>query len=74
MFLAKRASRRLVLVVGHEPDLSRLATRLFGTERNASLSFKKGGCCLVSFREFPPKSPGQLMWWLTPRIMMKLVK
>ena len=71
-FLAKRADRRHVLVVGHEPDLSELAARLIGAGRHACLSFKKGGGCLISFAEFPPKSPGQLVWWLTPKIMRKL--
>jgi phosphohistidine phosphatase SixA len=71
-FLAKRPNRRRVLVVGHEPDLTNLAARLIGAGRNANMGFKKGGCCLVAFNEFPPKAPGQLVWWLTPRIMRKL--
>jgi phosphohistidine phosphatase len=71
-FLAKHPNRRRVLVVGHEPDLGELAARLIGAGRNAGMPFKKGGCCFISFREFPPKSPGQLVWWLTPRLMRKL--
>ena len=71
-FLAKRAGRTSVLVVGHEPDLSELAARLIGAASHANLAFKKGGCCLISFEEFPPRSPGQLEWWLTPRLMRKL--
>ncbi len=71
-FLARHPHRKRVLVVGHEPDLSELAARLIGAGRNANLSFKKGGCCFISFDEFPPKSPGQLVWWLTPRVMRKL--
>jgi phosphohistidine phosphatase len=71
-FLAKQASRRRVMVVGHEPDLSELAARLMGAGRHANLSFKKGGCCLLRFSEFPPKSPGRLVWWLTPRVLRKL--
>jgi phosphohistidine phosphatase len=71
-FLAKRDDRRRTLVVGHEPDLGKLAARLIGAGRNADMPLKKGGCCLISFSEFPPKSPGQLLWWLTPRIMRKL--
>ncbi len=71
-FLAKRSNRRRVLVVGHEPDLGELAARLIGAGRNANMPFKKGGCCLITFSEFPPKSPGRLVWWLTPRIMRKL--
>jgi len=71
-FLAKRANRRRVLVVGHEPDLSELAARLIGAGRNANMPFKKGGCCHIAFSEFPPKSAGRLMWWLTPRLMRKM--
>jgi phosphohistidine phosphatase len=71
-FLAKRPNRRRVLVVGHEPDLGELAARLIGAGRNANMPLKKGGCCLITFSVFPPKAPGRLMWWLTPRVMRKL--
>ncbi len=71
-FLAKHPHRKRVLVVGHEPDLSSMAARLIGAGRHANLSFKKGGCCQITFDEFPPNSPGQLAWWLTPRVMRKL--
>jgi phosphohistidine phosphatase len=70
--LAKHPARRCALVIGHEPDLSDLAARLIGAGRHAGLSFKKGGCCLIAFEQFPPKSAGQLVWWLTPRVMRKL--
>ena len=71
-FLAKRSNRRRVLVVGHEPDLSQLAARLIGAGRNANMPFKKGGCCLITFTTFPPKSPGRLVWWLPPRVMRRM--
>lgn len=71
-FLATRPNRRRVLVVGHEPDLSELAARLIGAGDYANLSFKKGGCCMISFDQFPPKDPGQLVWWLPPRLLRKL--
>ncbi len=71
-FLAKRANHRRVLVVGHEPDLGELAARLIGAGRNANMPFKKGGCCQITFSVFPPKAPGRLIWWLTPRVMRKL--
>ena len=71
-FLAKHRERKRALVVGHEPDLSELATRLIGAGRSANLSFKKGACCLITFAQFPPKSPGRLVWWLTPRVLRKM--
>jgi len=71
-FLAKHPERKRVLAVGHEPDLTTMAARLIGAGHHAKLAFKKGGCCLITFEEFPPKSPGQLAWWLTPRLLRKL--
>ncbi len=71
-FLAGRSQHTRVLVVGHEPDLSALAARLTGAGRQANLTFKKGGCCLISFDEFPPQSAGRLVWWLTPKLLRKL--
>jgi phosphohistidine phosphatase len=71
-FLAKHPNRRRVLIVGHEPDLGELAALLIGAGRNANMPFKKGGCCLITFSIFPPKSPGRLAWWLPPRVMRKL--
>ncbi|HLI30618.1 MAG TPA: phosphohistidine phosphatase SixA [Terriglobia bacterium] len=71
-FLSQRRDRTRVLLVGHEPDLSGLASELVGAGRSAQLAFKKGACCLISFDGFPSQSPGQLSWWLTPRILRKL--
>ena len=71
-FLAKYPNRKRVLVAGHEPDLGSLAVRLIGAGRHVNLGFKKGGCCLLEFDQFPPKSPGELIWWATPRLLRKL--
>ena len=71
-FLAKHPERKRVLAVGHEPDLTTMAARLIGAGHHAKLALKKGGCCQIIFEEFPPKSPGQLVWWLTPRLLRKL--
>src|SRR5712692_5183643 len=70
-FLAKHPNRKRILVVGHEPDLSEMAGRLIGGSRHLHLAFKKGGCCLITLDQLPPKSPGELVWWLTPRILRK---
>jgi phosphohistidine phosphatase len=71
-FLSRHPERPRVLLVGHEPDLSALAARLTGAARQARLGFKKGGCCLIAFDGFPLRPPGQLVWWLTPRLLRKL--
>ncbi len=71
-FLGKHPTRRRVLIVGHEPPLSRWAAQLAGASPAANLRLKKGGCCLITLDELPPKSPGRLTWWLTPRLLRKL--
>lgn len=69
--LAKRADHHSVLVIGHEPDLSDGVAKLVGNAR-ANFQFKKGGCCRIDFDKFPPRPPGKLVWWLTPRVMRKI--
>jgi len=71
-FLAGRPQHTHVLIVGHEPDVSALAARLIGAGRQSNIGFKKGGCCLISFDEFPSRLPGRLVWWLTPKLLRKL--
>ncbi len=72
-FLSEQPERGRVLLIGHEPGFSRLASELLGAGRSAQLSFKKGGCCLIAFDDSPPRAPGHLSWWLTPLILRKLV-
>ncbi|MBZ5672527.1 MAG: histidine phosphatase family protein [Acidobacteriia bacterium] len=67
--LADHPKRKKVLAVGHEPDLSQLAARLIGSDAAGRFSLKKGGCCLISLSKVPPTSFGQLVCWVTPRIL-----
>ncbi len=71
-FLAKHPSRRRILIVGHEPLLSRWAAQLLGASPAANFRLKKGGCCLIVLDNLPPKRPGRLAWWLTPGLLRKL--
>jgi phosphohistidine phosphatase len=72
--LAGHADRRRILVVGHEPDLSEGVAKLIGAGHHANFKFKKGGCCRIAFEGFPPHLPGRLEWWLTPRVMRKIMR
>lgn len=59
--------RRLMLV-GHEPDMSALAsTLLTGRPAGMNLTFKKGGLCLIEIDSLPPKAHGTLLWLITPK-------
>jgi phosphohistidine phosphatase len=59
--------RRLMLV-GHEPDLSELASALLtGRPTALHLMFKKGGLCLIEIDAIPPKAHGMLQWLVTSK-------
>lgn len=60
-----------VLLVGHEPDLGRLAGYLIGGENAPPLPLKKGGLARVDV-ESAGSSLGELRWFLPPKILQRL--
>jgi phosphohistidine phosphatase len=66
--LQPHLDRRLVCVVGHEPDVSDLVARLLGTSASNRLAFKKGGAALVDLPGPLPKG-GALVWYAPPRLL-----
>lgn len=60
-----------LMLVGHEPHISRLASLLLGTKTDA-IQFKKGAVCAL---EVPAKvTPGsaRLLWFMTPKQLRRL--
>jgi phosphohistidine phosphatase len=70
--LEKHARKPRIALVGHEPDIGELAARLIGSRR--SIEFKKGAICRIDLDEIPPSGPGQLRWFLPPKILLALKK
>jgi phosphohistidine phosphatase len=70
--LTKQHRRHRIAIVGHEPGIGELAARLGGLRR--ALEFKKGAICRIDVAALPPAGPGQLRWFLTPRILRKVGK
>ena len=70
--LEKQSRRASIALVGHEPDMGELASRLAGTRQ--PIAFKKGAVCRIDVETLPPDSPGMLRWFLTPKIMRALRK
>jgi phosphohistidine phosphatase len=66
--------RKGLLLVGHEPDLGALATRLLFGEAIPCMRLKKGG--LIRLVVSPPFAPrcAELRWLLTPRQLSELGK
>jgi phosphohistidine phosphatase len=62
-----------VVLVGHEPDLGKLAGILaFGAP--AALPLKKAGACAFDFEGSPAPGTGRLLWLLTPRVLRRMAK
>jgi phosphohistidine phosphatase len=58
-----------IILVGHEPDMGRLAGTLLWTGPELSMPFKKAGVCRIDIVDIPPSSPGILKWFVTPKIL-----
>jgi phosphohistidine phosphatase len=58
---------RAIALVGHEPGLGELAAWLLGARE--ALPFKKGGVCRIDFPSLPPVPPGQLHWFVQPKML-----
>jgi phosphohistidine phosphatase len=65
--LEKHGRKNRIALVGHEPDIGELAARLIGSRH--AFEFKKGAICRIDVDEVPPAGPGELRWFLTPRIL-----
>ena len=65
-WLAARAELDLVALVGHEPQLGRLASWLLARSTTPFLQLKKGGACLLDLGSRPRAGAAQLVWMLAP--------
>ena len=70
--IVKHARKPKIALVGHEPNVGELAARLIGAR--SPIEFKKGAICRIDFEVLPPKSLGQLIWFLPPRVLRKIAK
>jgi phosphohistidine phosphatase len=70
--LEKYSKKKQIALVGHEPGVGELAARLLGLRH--AMEFKKGGICRIDVDALPPKAPGALRWFLSPKILRNLKK
>jgi phosphohistidine phosphatase len=66
--------RKNVLLVGHEPYLSELISRLSAGDERVSIHFKKAGLCKLTVGELRFGRCATLEWLLTPKQLAKLGK
>lgn len=68
--LQTQVRRTRIALVGHEPDLGRLAARLAGSRR--AFEFKKGAVCRIDVDALPPERSSTLRWFLPPSILRRI--
>ncbi len=71
LWLADR-EERVVLLVGHSPDLSYFASLLVSPGGEARLPFKRTGVCRIDFADALAFGEGSLYWFLPPRLLRRL--
>ena len=68
---ARQSAPDAVILVGHQPGLGELASRMLtGTDDLAFLPFKKGGAACIQLPE--SDSRGQLQWFMTPAQLSRI--
>lgn len=57
----------VVIAVGHEPQLSTLATWLMTGSEESHIELRKGGACLLLFESRVKRGEGALRWLMGPK-------
>jgi phosphohistidine phosphatase len=70
--LLKKTDSENVLIVGHEPSLSRLVSALISGSERSLVELKKGGLCKLSVPSLQHGKRATLEWLLTPRQLKSL--
>ena len=73
LYLRQHKNKDKVLIVGHEPDLSGVASFLLGA-KPSSVELKKGGLCRIDVVDNFAKGEGLLIFSLPPKILSLLGK
>lgn len=69
---ALKAAPQSVLLVGHEPDLSRLISLLIAGRPDAALDLKKGGLARLEAEQLRAGKCATLAWLLTLKLMKQM--
>jgi phosphohistidine phosphatase len=72
--VTKFVGKERLMIVGHEPDLSRFASSLLGSEIPI-IEFKKGALCRMDVDPSPvPGKQGRLIWHLSSKHLRALAR
>ena len=68
----KRKRNDTVVIVGHEPHLSTLASWAISGPGRSFLELKKGGACFIEFSGTVKEGSGLLRWLATPNMLRNI--
>jgi phosphohistidine phosphatase len=71
-WLGEQPVEATLALVGHEPDLGRLAGMLLAGRPDSFVQFKKGAAALIEFTDAPAAGNGTLAWLLTAAQLAEL--
>ncbi|HKV40465.1 MAG TPA: phosphohistidine phosphatase SixA [Blastocatellia bacterium] len=72
--IKQQRSLESVALVGHEPFLGLLASRISCGESGRAIPLRRGGACRIDVGETIPSFRGRLAWLLTPKQMRLIGK
>jgi len=72
--LVAYAGQKEILLIGHEPLLSRTVSFLLSGKAGAEIRLKKGGLCCLELDGIPPQKSAVLHWALTPKQLRLLAR
>lgn len=70
----KETHKLSVLMVGHEPLISRTISRLVSGNEQSLITIKKGSLVKVFIAEYTRHIRGSLEWILPPNVIMKIIR
>ncbi|MDX1953099.1 MAG: phosphohistidine phosphatase SixA [Verrucomicrobiota bacterium] len=68
----RQAKNDAIMIVGHEPDFSRLISMLLSGSADLQITMKKAGLCKLRVERFTPGNFATLEWLLTPKQMLAI--
>lgn len=69
---AQEGNEAMVLIIGHEPGLSRLTSMIISGSPNGSIIISKGGLAKIRNYSFSTRPSGDLQWLLTPKQILAM--
>ena len=63
-----------VALVGHQPDLGNIISKIISDDGDAAIQLKKGSVCCLNISETVPALRGEVVWLLAPRELRLLGK